>query len=370
MPTKFSFPTSAASGSPAVSVIIPLYDSEKYIGECLDSLLAQTFQNFEVIVVDDCSTDNSAAIVQSYSGKFGERLTLSHRKKNSGGAGLPRNKGIELSRGEYVCFIDPDDTIKSTALEELYALAKNYDADVVHCEKYYEIPDEFYNDTEYRKNLKPSSCPSKGRIFITEPTLLTNDFEQRAVDFLNKWLTWSVCVQFIRRNVIVDNEIKFANVYAEDLVFTMCMLCCAEKYLVVPNVLYYYRLRDGSAVREPFDVPQMIHKYSTTAMYAINTLDDFFDGHKIFSGNVELKYAFFDMFMNEILNRLNKIYAQVPAPALDELLRKEFSVGNNIALTTFIFNLMNVQRLQMNQIIVQANQRIAELEDELKRFKE
>ena len=157
MPTKFSFPTPAASGSPAVSVIIPLYDSEKYIAECLDSLLIQTFQDFEVIAVDDCSEDNSVAIVNDYVPKFGGRLSVVRMEKNSGYAGFPRNKGIELADGEYLYFIDADDTIAPTALEELYSQAKKFDADVVHCEKYYAVPEEFYHDAEYRKNLKPYS---------------------------------------------------------------------------------------------------------------------------------------------------------------------------------------------------------------------
>ena len=77
---------------PAVSVIIPMYNAEKYIGECLESLLLQTFQDFEVIVVDDCSTDNSFSIVESYIPKFDGRLKLTKTEKNSGGGGyVPRN---------------------------------------------------------------------------------------------------------------------------------------------------------------------------------------------------------------------------------------------------------------------------------------
>ena len=91
---------------PKISVIIPLYNAEKYIGDCLESLLVQTFQDFEVIVVDDCSTDNSVAIVQSYAEKFGGRLKIARTKKNSGGGGyVPRNLGLNLSRGEYIFFL-------------------------------------------------------------------------------------------------------------------------------------------------------------------------------------------------------------------------------------------------------------------------
>ena len=87
---------------PAISVIIPMYNSEKYIAECLNSILVQTFQNFEVIVVDDCSTDNSVEIAKSYEEKFDGRLKIFKTKKNSNGGGyVPRNLGLNLSCGKY-----------------------------------------------------------------------------------------------------------------------------------------------------------------------------------------------------------------------------------------------------------------------------
>ena len=118
-----------------------MYNTEKYIGEALDSLLAQTFKDFEVIVVDDCSTDNGVEVVNGYAPKFNGRLQLMRMKVNSGG-GEPRNRGLHLSRGEYVFFMDADDALVSTALDELYAVAKNFAAYVVHCNRYYLSPGE------------------------------------------------------------------------------------------------------------------------------------------------------------------------------------------------------------------------------------
>ena len=94
-----------------ISVIIAMYNTEKYIGECLESLLAQTFQEFEVILIDDCSTDNGNAVARSYTKKFNGRLKLVRLKKNSGNNGIPNNMGLALSRGEYVLFMDSDDTV-------------------------------------------------------------------------------------------------------------------------------------------------------------------------------------------------------------------------------------------------------------------
>ena len=112
---------------PAISVVIPMYNAEKYVGELLNSILAQTFQNFEVIVVDDCSTDNSVAVVRNFMPLFGGRLTLTKTQKNCGGPGEPSNIGIAFSRGEYLLILDNDDTITPTALGELYSVAKHFD---------------------------------------------------------------------------------------------------------------------------------------------------------------------------------------------------------------------------------------------------
>lgn len=122
---------------PAVSIIIPMYNAEKYIGECLDSILAQTFPYFEVILVDDCSTDNCAKIAKSYLEKFGGRLKIATLHKNSGNPSTPRNVGIEISSGEYLLFIDNDDAITNTALAELYLTAKRFEADVLFYNGYY-----------------------------------------------------------------------------------------------------------------------------------------------------------------------------------------------------------------------------------------
>ena len=364
---------------PAISVIIPLYNVERYVSECLDSLLAQTFQEFEVIVVDDCSTDNSAAVVEGYKEKFGKRLTLTKTKKNSGGAGLPRNKGIELSRGEYLSFIDPDDTIAPTAFEKLYAYAKNTNADVVHCEKWYPLSDELYHDVEARKNLKPYSWPAKEQIFITKPFLLTNELEKRLFDFSKGWLTWSTCLQLMRRDFIISNEIKFINVFSEDLIFTIFELCCAEKYLVVPDVFYFYRMREGSAVHAAFDVPKLIQKYSLSLKHGIPFLKDFLDEHEFFSSKTDLKYVLCKMFFNIIFSRLSKVYEKTPAYVSYGLLQKEFSGDKNSDLLSYLLSVVNIYRSRVpnaytqlekfKQAAMQTQKRLAELEEELKQLR-
>lgn len=350
---------------PAVSVVIPFYNVEKYIGDGLESLLMQTFQNFEVIAVDDGSTDSTPAVVESFIPKFGGRLRLAKLKRHSGGATEPRNMGISLSRGEYLFFLDSDDSIMPTGLEEMYALAKKYSADVVHCEKLYSLPENLYHDAEQRKNLKPAAFwPAGDKTFIKAPTLLTEDLEKRTTDFCQRWLTWSVQLQLIRRDYIVENNLRFAGLICEDLLFTLCEICSAKKYLVVPNVVYLHRGRSGSFMwRDSDHVEKFLVSRLVSLKDGVRYLDDFLNDFEPFAQRPDLRFMLFNMFTKDLIDHLINIYSQVPAPALDKILRKEFSDGDNVALSSFFFSMMNIWRLQL----MKAQQRVAELEAELKR---
>ena len=369
---KFLSDSSAPTfNCPAISVIIPLYNVEKYIGECLDSLLAQTFQNFEVIVVDDCSTDNSPAIVESYAEKFGGRLKLIKTLKNSGSGTEPRNIGLQCSRGEYVFFMDNDDVIMPTAFKELYEAAEFYKADVVQCESFYKVPENFIDNAEFRKSLRQINFMT-GENLMREPLVWENNFEERINFFAQRKMLWNYWLQLIRRDFLVKNSIKMMGVMADDMLFTICELCCAEKYVIVPKIMYFYRTRRDSLINSKFDLSKHLNLWVTMLKEGIRYLNKFLDDREFFLRRPDLKYILLNTFAQEILKHLNEIYAKVPAHALDELLRKEF--GADSAFESFVFNMMNVQRLQsmqrqyqFNQFAAQAKQRIAELENELRR---
>lgn len=115
---------------PAVSVIVPVYKVEQYLAECIDSILAQTFTDFELILVDDGSPDNCGEICEEYK-KKDNRIIVIH--KENGGLSDARNKGIDIAKGEYLTFVDSDDLIHIDYLNTLYSLVKEYDADISMC---------------------------------------------------------------------------------------------------------------------------------------------------------------------------------------------------------------------------------------------
>lgn len=113
--------------SEKVSVIIPVYNDEKYLKQCVESILTQTYTNLEIILVDDGSTDHTPEICEEYREKY-DQIRVLHKK--NGGVGSSRNAGLALATGEYVLFVDNDDWLEKHHIEELYKLAKENNADI------------------------------------------------------------------------------------------------------------------------------------------------------------------------------------------------------------------------------------------------
>ena len=115
---------------PAISVIIPMYNTEAFIKDCLDSLVAQTFTDFEAIIIDDGSTDNGARIAASYASSDSRFRVIGQPNK---GVSEARNTGLKIMRGEYVTFVDSDDCVAPNFLETLFYIARLHQADIACC---------------------------------------------------------------------------------------------------------------------------------------------------------------------------------------------------------------------------------------------
>lgn len=142
----------ATHKNPKISIIVPIYKAEDYLHRCVDSLLAQTFQDFEILLIDDGSPDKSGEICDIYALKD-SRVRVFH--KENGGVSSARQLGIDNASGEYTIHADPDDWVEPTMLEELYATSKKEDADMVICDYY-----EDYTDKSIYIKQEPSSLDS------------------------------------------------------------------------------------------------------------------------------------------------------------------------------------------------------------------
>ncbi len=291
--------------APAVSVVVSVFNAEKFFAECLDSLLNQTLKNFEVVVVDDCSTDSSVEIAESYLEKFGGRLKIFRTKKNSGNGALPRNKGLKLSRGEYIFFMDNDDLLLPDALEKLYDAAKNFSADVVYLERHFEAGgDQIYvageNFFETENLAERIRALTEGQIFLTP---------------------WS---KFVRRDFLLEHEIFFPPVtISDDDIWTCALIFFAEKFLRFPKPVYVWRLTENSFLHKKRTPQETLSFWLNPIVFGIKTLDEFMSRKDFFKRNEQYRCAVLEFFVHSKA-------AQVFESSLNLSLTEIFSAVENI----------------------------------------
>lgn len=253
---------------PKISIIIPAYNEGEYIKECLDSILNQTFTDYEVIVVDDCSTDNTYSIIQSYIPKFNNKLTLLKTDKNSGWPAQPRNMGLPLAKGDYIYFLDGDGYIANNALEILFNTAKEYNADVVHTSAIYRQSRDRWIKTidKQRYDTKESST------FI-----LPKDELVRLYTYGSRQISWKCATKLIKRNIIVDNNISFKPYLFEDYLFTYELLYYSNIFVVIPNALSYHTNRPTSIIHSPLYNNTAVTTWLPVLYLVFNNFVEFFN---------------------------------------------------------------------------------------------
>lgn len=213
-----------------VSVVIPVYNAEKYINECLDSLLSQTLQDIEIICVDDQSTDRSSEILDTYQDKYPSIVKVFHREKSN--AGEARNFGISVASGEYITFFDADDFCERKMLQQLYSTAKDRNADIVVCKsRCYSEKTHQYSVPTYMvcDDLIPQT---KDRCFCYTDCS-ENIFQLFGMAPWNK---------LFRLDLMIDNNIRAQSLpAANDVLLTALALVTAKRITVIDDQLYVQR---------------------------------------------------------------------------------------------------------------------------------
>ncbi|MBR2774603.1 MAG: glycosyltransferase [Selenomonadaceae bacterium] len=310
-----------------VSVVIPLYNCEQYIGECLDSLLAQTFNAFEVIVVDDCSTDDSAAIVKRYIPKFGGRLKLTRTNINSGGSGVPRNKGLFFCKGEYVLFMDANDMLTRTALETMYNAAKQFDADTVYCENFLTL------------GATAPEVDDKAH----ESDLETDDLTARFDNALKQNYALMPWLRLVSRNLLIENNINFSS-ESNNVGWAFAVLLYSKKFLRISNACYVKRTHTAT--------PSDVRRYMSRTICGLKEMDDFMGEIDFFKANPRYRYDLLNLFMKTELGRVVRQNDNLSAFELYELLRGQFGeyLGEHAVLVSCLCSGIISQQKEINQL--------------------
>ena len=216
-----------------ISIIVPIYNVEKYLPQCLDSIINQTYKNLEIILIDDGSTDNSGKICDKYK-LLDNRIIVIH--KSNGGLSDARNTGIKIATGDYISFVDSDDFIDKNMYTILFQKINTTNADII-----------WYNHYNYQS----SNEISKSSIFVQEKQyLLPKDNYKFQYDLLNKYHLIGYCWNKLYKKSIFNSILFPYNRKCEDGFILISLLNKANNIICIPNTLYYYRNTPNSLSKD------------------------------------------------------------------------------------------------------------------------
>jgi glycosyltransferase involved in cell wall biosynthesis len=233
-----------------ISIIVPIYNVERYMKSCIGSILSQTYKNIEIILVDDGSTDNSGSICDEYA-TIDKRIHIIH--KENGGVSSARNAGLKVEQGKYVCFIDADDIVDKNYVIKLYEPFTNYtDNDISICEC----------------KIAGTKTEIKGNK-VCDKNLTTNfkEFFSKLCLSNNEILLFSPCIKLYKSAIIKNKKIFFDEKLscAEDVNFNFKYYNFVKKYFFQPLVLYTYFRHDRNSATETFN-----HKRVNDELFMLN----------------------------------------------------------------------------------------------------
>lgn len=236
-----------------VSVIIPVYNVEKYIEECLGSLVNQTLKDIEIIVINDGSPDNSQKIIDKYAKK--DKRIVSIIQENSR-IGKTRNNGLLRATGEYIAYVDSDDYVESEMLEKMYNKAKENDSDIV-ISAYYTLEEE-----------------TNKREFVPINKKILDEPENENLKYFNWIAPW---VKMCKRELLIDNNITFLEkINYEDVPFSFKLMSVTNKIAYINEPFYNYRIRRDSVMTSN-NMPK-----NRDLMVAFDEVIDYFKKKKIY----------------------------------------------------------------------------------------
>lgn len=218
---------------PLVSIIVPIYNVEKYLPDCLNSLINQTLFDIEAICINDCSTDNSFSICKKFADKD-NRIKVISLTQNSG-PGIARNKGLEMAKGDYIMFLDPDDWLEPHACEVAYKQILKNKNDFVYFNLYCQREEQAEKNIDtYR--LAPFKHYFNGHSFKL------SDINPSFIQTSEAWY------KIYSRNFLIKNHIRFSSEYlCEDIPFYIHAIIASNSVSVLNMPIYNYRIRKDSA---------------------------------------------------------------------------------------------------------------------------
>ena len=269
---------------PKVSVIVPVYNMEKYLSRCLTSLINQTIDDLEIIVVNDGSTDKSDEIIKEYKKA---NNNIRYVTKENGGLSSARNFGLLYATGEYIAFLDSDDYVDRNMYKKMYEKAKEHNSDYVECDFLWQYDDHQKIDTGIR-------YINKKEMFVTARVVAWN--------------------KLIKREIILENKLQFpVGLYYEDVEFFYKLLPHINSFDFVEEPLVYYVQRETSIVNKQDSRTKQIFKI-------LDNVIDYYKANGIYDEyQKEIEYTCARILLCSSLKRM----IQIPDKTTRELLLSE-----------------------------------------------
>lgn len=279
---------------PEITVIVPVYKAEAYLAECMESILSQSFSDFEIILVDDGSPDRCGEICDSYAAEYGN-IHVIHQQNQ--GQAAARNHAMDRAQGEWICFVDSDDLIHPRMLEVLYRAVQESGAPVAMCEmlEAVDLPEDFLQDRENRFET----------FSMDEKTLLSMHDE-------DTYPAWVACAKLIRRDLVESYPFREGRVY-EDNEAVCRWVCRAGCLAKTREKLYFYRGNPDSTTKAAFRLKQLDY------LWALESIIRFYGD----LGWLELRQRFVDRYADAVANCCNGVRYLLQQPDVVKKIEKQ-----------------------------------------------
>ena len=331
--------------TPKISVLIPMYNRKHYIKDCVDSVLNQTFKDFEIIIRDNCSTDGGFEFVQeNYANQISSGKIKLFRNDENIGFEASTNRLMYDATGEYFYFLHTDDMILPHALQHHYEVAKATNADIVHESYWFHTPKNPVGQPVSNVNLV---CWQTNPAPPNKILMVSNDLNERFwVEWLNKGMFWDIQHNLIRRQFMLDDVLAKGIVFKLDpMFFALCYIMLA-KVIVKTSVACYVRRSSpdsasGSIARN--NLPNFV-RYIKVMIEISRSMDEVFDKIAFFKDNEEYQYMAKARIMSELLNfwcTNTNLYKDGITPEIQRTVANAFKeyFGKDYFYVEFLFNL-------------------------------
>ena len=263
---------------PEISVIVPVYKAEEYLEDCIDSILSQTFTDYELLLVDDGSPDNSGSICDAYAAKH-NCISVIHQENQ--GQAAARNHALRQAKGSWICFVDSDDLIHPQMLEMLHRAAAAADAPVSMCRMLEApiLPDDFFQPQKDQFEV----------LRMDEETLLQ-------LHDAGKYPAWVACAKLLRRELVEAYPFREGRVFEDNE--AVCHWVCEGKRLAgMDHRLYFYRTNPDSTTQSTFSLKKLDY------LWALESIIRYYES----LGFDRMRRRFFDRYVDAVVSSCNGV---------------------------------------------------------------